>query len=143
MKLHVFQKTKDGQYVKPYLVEGKVVYAYDKSGKLVVKRINDFFTKVKNEVPIISVEKNDDVIISKEEFESQDDNSFFVDEPATEPATEPAIEKDESTDNEDSYEDELMNIGISTDVVKEEPEQEEVKHSKVIITENDPYGDYF
>lgn len=145
MKLHVFQKTKDGDYVKPYLVDGKSVYSYNKHGKLVIKKINDFFTKVKNEVPVISVEKNEDFIIPEDKMPIEDD-SFYeepIKEPVEEVASEPEVQEETTSDNVEDYDDDLMNINISTDVEKEEPEEETKKESKVIITENDPYGDYF
>jgi len=40
-------KTKDGKVVKPFLVEGTTVYCFNRSGKTVIKSLEDFdFTPV-------------------------------------------------------------------------------------------------
>lgn len=127
MKLNEFQKTKDGDFVRPYLVEGKTVYCHNKNGDIIIKKLTDFYKRLDNSFPVVSVERNTDVIIPENVI--IEDGSFF----------------DENIKDEEP----VMNIAIEPAVKEIETEKpvekktRKKKEPKVIVTEDDPYADYF
>lgn len=102
-KLNEVTRTKNGELLKPFSIQGNIILCADKNGNTVKRTFGDFDFKIQEEKEVVSVipqkrteevvvteeNKNDDTLFTPEEEPVEGDNTS---EPVEEPVEEPSEE---------------------------------------------------
>lgn len=115
-KLNKVIKTKKGELVKPFAVQGDTVYCFDKNGETIRRNVSEFdFTK-EEEKEILEAMPSKQVVVDEDKNEDQlfeeddkDDDLVFEDDEEEEEEDkekEEQEEEDEEKDKDDDEEDE-------------------------------------
>jgi hypothetical protein len=120
--------TKSGELVKPYLVEGEIVYCVTKSGKAIMRKLKDFdFSKKADPEKILVVEPilpPDDSL-----FENDEPSGDILLPPEDNIVQIPVVETIKTVVLEPE-------VSIAPEVKKEEKPVEETRKVKISMTEN-------
>lgn len=99
-KLNEIQRTKDGELLKPFTVQGDMVLCSDKNGVTVKKFLEDFDFSAPKEKKVLSVQpvKKQEKIVEIDE--EQSDDKLFENDIQEEEVFEPDTEENTGTDEE-------------------------------------------